>query len=101
MRSDAVKVVVLLTDGKQQPAYFDAVRKSATLYSSLRAKIITIGVTDSVDEKQLLGMSRDKKNVFFVDDFDDLGSLSFIDQVAGTVCDNIEPGIQVVHLNSP
>lgn len=90
MRASATKVVILLTDGTQNPKKYDPVKASKPLYDA-GAKIFAIGISDGVDEKQLEDITRDKNRVFFAASFDKLDSSSFVDKITGQLCTAVSP----------
>ena len=61
MRPDAKKVVILLTDGYQNPAKFDPVAPAQSLVKD-GAEVIAVGITEGVNEKQLEEIPSDKGN---------------------------------------
>ena len=71
--------------GKQNPNKFDPVRESERLRQR-GIKIIAIGITKEVDEKQLEEFTQDKEQVFFAENFDALESSAFVDKLTGKMC---------------
>lgn len=104
MRDDAKKLVILLTDGVQNPKRYDPIAASKVLYDK-GATILAVGITKDVDEKQLEAITRKKENVFFAESFDQLDSSTFVDAITGKMCVPAEPEGTVFKLfisdNSP
>ena len=85
LREDTTKIIILLTDGVQNPKKYNP----AAVASKLIAKgynILAVGISKEVNEAELESITKKKDNVFYGDTFDDLDSFSFIDQLTGTYC---------------
>lgn len=89
MRDDANKVLILLTDGVQNPKTFDPVKQAKRLRAR-GIQVITVGITNEIDEKQLLDFAGTKDNVFFAENFDELDSSDFVDKLGGKMCEVAE-----------
>lgn len=94
MRPGVKKVVILLTDGKQQPPATrldgrEKVFPPEVVAGALHNRDIpiqAIGIGSRVDEKQLQSITRSPESVYLVDSFDDLVNDDFLRRIAGTTC---------------
>ena len=91
MRPDAMKIVILLTDGVQNPTTYgvDGIEDPAVVAKRLRdqgVKVLAVGISPDIDEKELEQITADPENVFYANNFDELDSYQFVDQVTGLVC---------------
>ena len=85
LRDDTVKIIILLTDGVQNPKKYNP----AAVAKSLLSKgyiILAVGISPDVNEAELEAITQNKDNVFYGDSFDELDSFQFIDQITGSVC---------------
>ena len=85
-----MKLIILLTDGQQNPTSeggitYDPVVSSKKLYDS-GVHIFSVGISDHVDEAELLLISRNRDNFFFAENFDILASSAFFDKITNKIC---------------
>jgi len=79
------KIVVLITDGKQNPAKFDPVAASQKLYDD-GVNIYAVGIGNGVNMAQLERITRHPHRVFPASDFNSLANKGFVKNVTKTTC---------------
>ena len=85
MRENTKKLLILLTDGEQNPPKYDPAKASQALYDA-GVDIIAVGISKDVNEKELEGITRKKENVFYAENFEKLASSSFFDSITKKIC---------------
>ena len=85
LREDATKIIILLTDGVQNPKKYDPAAVAKKLLSKGYI-ILVVGISPEIDEAELEAIAGYEHNVFYGDSFDELDSFQFVDQITGTVC---------------
>ena len=48
--------------------------------------VLAVGISPDIDEKELERITDNSENVFYADNFDELDSFQFVDQITGMVC---------------
>jgi len=80
-------VIVLITDGRQNPPNFDPVEASRKMYEE-GVNIYAIGIGRRIDWDQLNSITRQPHRVFRAETFNSLENTDFVNSVSSTVCRN-------------
>jgi len=88
-RPNVKKVVILITDGRQNPtgADMDPVKESEALIND-GVHIYAIGIGRTISKDQLHAITRKEHRVFYADNFESLASVEFVKNVSKTACRN-------------
>ena len=87
MRADASRILILLTDGEQSkdidsiPPY-DAI----VPFHEEGVHVIVIGIGSKINKDQLARIVKDKMNLYFAKDFDELKSQAFVHNITVASC---------------
>lgn len=87
------KIVILITDGKQNPKRYDPVAASQKLYND-KVNIYAVGIGNTVDFNQLKRITRHPHRVFAARDFKSLSNEEFVKNVTETSCHKGETPIE-------
>lgn len=80
------KVVILITDGKQNPPKYDPVAASQKLYDE-GVYIYAVAIGKDVDSRSLEFITRDPRRVFPAYDFESLDNDDFVKEVTTEALD--------------
>jgi len=89
-RPDVKKIIILLTDGQQNPRRYDPVLASQKLFND-GVNIYAVGIGKYINHDQLVSITRDRSRVFTVDTFKALESPKFVGDVAKGLCERAPP----------